>query len=63
MKKGISVEMKVGIFALLVLGILTYMTFKVSGREWFRKEGYHVYVFFSNTAGLDERSKVKIAGV
>ncbi len=63
MKKGVSLEMKVGLFALLVLAILTYMTFKVSGREWFKKEGYHVYVYFSNTAGLEERSKVKIAGV
>jgi phospholipid/cholesterol/gamma-HCH transport system substrate-binding protein len=63
MKGTFSTEMKVGIFALLVLGVLTYMTFMVSGREWFRKQGYHVYVYFSNTAGLEERSKVKIAGV
>ncbi len=63
MNNSFSTEMKVGIFALLVLAVLTYMTFMVSGRQWFRKEGYNVYVYFSNTAGLEERSKVKIAGV
>ncbi len=63
MKSTFSTEMKVGIFALLVLAVLTYMTFMVSGREWFRKHGYNIYVYFSNTAGLEERSKVKIAGV
>ncbi len=61
--RNLSTEMKVGIFAIVVLSILTYMTFRVSGTDWFRKAGYTVYVYFSNVAGLDEKTRVKIAGV
>jgi phospholipid/cholesterol/gamma-HCH transport system substrate-binding protein len=61
--KKISTETKVGLFALLILSILTYMTFRVSGTEWFRKGGYTLYVDFHNVAGLDERTRIKIAGV
>lgn len=58
-----STELKVGIFALVVLAILTFMTFKVGGLEWTKKRGHIVYVVFSNTAGLDEKTRVKVAGV
>ncbi|VAX26715.1 hypothetical protein MNBD_NITROSPIRAE02-1586 [hydrothermal vent metagenome] len=61
--RGFSTELKVGIFALIVLAVLSYMTFKVSGKEWLRKEGYPVYVYFSNVSGLDEKTKIKVAGV
>ncbi|VAX34145.1 hypothetical protein MNBD_NITROSPIRAE03-775 [hydrothermal vent metagenome] len=61
--RGGSTELKVGIFALIVLAVLSYMTFKVSGKEWLHKEGYTVYVYFSNVAGLDEKTKIKVAGV
>ncbi|NOY39633.1 MAG: MCE family protein [Nitrospirae bacterium] len=61
--RGFSTELKVGIFALIVLAVLSYMTFKVSGKEWLRKEGYPVYVYFSNISGLDEKTKIKVAGV
>ena len=61
--KGFTTELKVGLFALIVLLILAYMTFKVSGTEWLRREGYNVYVYFSNIAGLDEKTKIKVAGV
>ncbi len=61
--RGFSTELKVGIFALIVLAVLSYMTFKVSGKEWLHKEGYTLYVYFSNVAGLDEKTKIKVAGV
>ena len=61
--KAVSTELKVGIFALLVIAVLSYMTFRVGDLEWFRKEGYTVYVEFRNIAGLDVKTKVKIAGV
>jgi phospholipid/cholesterol/gamma-HCH transport system substrate-binding protein len=61
--RGFSTELKVGIFALIVLAILSYMTFKISGREWFRREGQTVYVVFSNISGVEEESRVKVAGV
>jgi phospholipid/cholesterol/gamma-HCH transport system substrate-binding protein len=61
--RGLSTELKVGFFALVVLAIFTYMTFKVGGFEWIKKEGYVVYVYFENIAGLDEKTKIKVAGV
>jgi phospholipid/cholesterol/gamma-HCH transport system substrate-binding protein len=63
MMKEFSTELKVGFFALVVLAILTFMTFKVGGLEWARAKGYTLYAYFSNTAGLDEKTRVKIAGV
>ncbi|PKL51577.1 MAG: hypothetical protein CVV37_05755 [Nitrospira bacterium HGW-Nitrospira-1] len=59
--KEFSTELKVGIFALVVLAILTFMTFKVGGLEW--AKGYTLHVYFNNTAGLDEKTRVRIAGV
>ncbi|MBI4690272.1 MAG: MCE family protein [Nitrospirae bacterium] len=61
--KALSTEMKVGFFALIVLTILTYMTFKVGGFEWVKKKGYILYVEFKNIGGLDEKTRIKVAGV
>jgi phospholipid/cholesterol/gamma-HCH transport system substrate-binding protein len=61
--RGISTELKVGAFALAVLIVLAFMTFKVGGLEWARKKGHTAYVYFNNIAGLDEKTRVKIAGV
>lgn len=58
-----STELKVGIFALLVLSILAFMTFKVGGLELAKARGYIIYVYFKNTAGLDKKTRVKVAGV
>ncbi|OHE59243.1 MAG: hypothetical protein A2Z47_07640 [Thermodesulfovibrio sp. RBG_19FT_COMBO_42_12] len=62
--RGLSTELKVGFFAVIVIAILAFITFKVGGLEWMKKkEGYIVYVYFKNIAGLDEKTTVKIAGV
>ena len=61
--KELSTELKVGAFALIVLAVLTFMTFKVGGLDWAKKKGYAVHVIFSSTAGLDEKTRVRIAGV
>ncbi len=61
--RGLSTELKVGFFAVFVIFILTFMTFRVGGLDWLTKEGFIVYVYFRNIAGLDEKTKVKIAGV
>jgi len=62
--KKVSLELKVGIFAIIVLVILSFMTFRIGGFEWIKKRtGYIVYVDFKNIAGLDAKTKVKIAGV
>lgn len=56
-------ELKVGIFAIFVVIILAYMTFKVSGLGVAWKKGYVLHVQFDNISGLDEKSRVKVAGV
>lgn len=62
--KRLSLELKVGIFAIIVLAILSFMTFRIGGLEWIKKRaGYIIYVDFNNIAGLDAKTKVKIAGV
>ncbi|MBI4653891.1 MAG: MCE family protein [Nitrospirae bacterium] len=61
--KNISAELKVGIFAIAVILILSYMTFKVGGLGIVWKKGYRLYVMFDNISGLEEKSKVKVAGV
>jgi phospholipid/cholesterol/gamma-HCH transport system substrate-binding protein len=61
--RGFSTELKVGSFALAVLAILVFMTFKVGGLDWAKKKGYNINIVFRSTAGLDEKTRVKIAGV
>jgi phospholipid/cholesterol/gamma-HCH transport system substrate-binding protein len=61
--RGLSTELKVGFFAVVVITILAFMTFKVGGLEWMKKDGNVFYVYFKNIAGLDAKTKVKIAGV
>lgn len=56
-------DVKVGIFALLVLALLAYMTFKVGGLGFIKKKGYSVNVYFRNVTGLDKKSRVRVAGV
>jgi phospholipid/cholesterol/gamma-HCH transport system substrate-binding protein len=61
--RGLSTELKVGLFAVLVITILTFMTFKVGGLYWVKDEGNTFLIYFKNIAGLDEKTKIKIAGV
>jgi len=46
-----------------VIIVLAYMTFTVSKFRIFEPAGYKVYVYFPSVAGIDEKSRVKIAGV
>lgn len=61
--KEFSAELKVGVFALVILAVLTFMTFKVGGLDWAKAKGYTLHVYFKSTAGLDEKTRVRIAGV
>ncbi len=58
-----TTEVKVGVFALLVIAILSLMTFWVGGLAWLKKPGYKVYVYFNNVSGLETKSKIRVAGV
>jgi phospholipid/cholesterol/gamma-HCH transport system substrate-binding protein len=56
-------EFLVGLFALMVIAILAFMTFRVGEITIKEKAGYRVYAYFKNSAGLVEKTRVKVAGV
>lgn len=58
-----TTELKVGIFAIIVVLVLSYMTFKVGSLPLLWEKGYRLYVSFDDISGLDEKSRVRIAGV
>ncbi|MBI5674531.1 MAG: MCE family protein [Nitrospirae bacterium] len=61
--KNLSPELKVGVFAIIVVLILSYMTFKVGSLPFTWDKGYRLYANFDDIKGLDEKSRIKIAGV
>ena len=60
---NLSVEFKVGIFAIIAIMVLTFMTFKVGSLPMIWDKGYKLYVMVDDTSGLDEKSRIRIAGV
>jgi len=60
---AISSEAKVGLFVLVGLIILGYMSFQVGQRGFSFKKGYLIEVEFDNAAGLTADAAVQIAGV
>lgn len=62
MKKGLSVEAKVGVFVFLVLGFFIFMTFELRHYPE-RKRGYAIYAYFKNVAGVYEATPVHLEGL
>ena len=60
---AVSSEAKVGLFVLIGLIVLGYMSFQVGQRGFGFKKGYLVEVEFDNAAGLTADASVQIAGV
>ncbi len=60
---ALSSEAKVGLFVLVGLIILGYMSFKVGKQDFGLRRGYAVNIPFENVAGLDKDAAVVIAGV
>ncbi|MEN6465545.1 MAG: MlaD family protein [Syntrophaceae bacterium] len=61
--RSISTEAKVGIFVLVSLIILGYMSFRVGQSGFGLKQGYTLSAVFDNVTGLDKGSSVEMAGV
>ena len=59
----LSTEAKVGLFVLVGLLILGYMSFRVGQQGIGLKKGYVVEAVFDNVAGLNKDASVQIAGV
>jgi phospholipid/cholesterol/gamma-HCH transport system substrate-binding protein len=62
-KKGIGLEIKVGIFVFIGLVILGYMTLRVNKGKLQMTDGYELTVFFDSVSGLVKNSPVQIAGI
>lgn len=60
---SISPEAKVGLFVLVALIILGYMSFRVGEYGFGLAKGYLVTAVFDNVAGLERDASVQIAGV
>ncbi len=56
-------EIKVGVFVLIALAALAYMTLKVGTGVFVPRDSYEVDVFFDNVSGLKTNSPVEIAGI
>lgn len=60
---AISTEAKVGLFVLIGLVVLAYMSFRVGQPGFGLKRGYDVSAVFDNVSGLEKGSVVQMAGV
>jgi phospholipid/cholesterol/gamma-HCH transport system substrate-binding protein len=60
---SLSSEAKVGLFVLVGLIILGYMSFQVGKHTLGLKQGYTLDVTFDSAAGLDRDASVQVAGV
>ncbi len=62
-KKGWGTEAKVGIFVLVALLLLGYMSLRVGKFTFFTKDTFPVKAKFTSVSGLAEDGRVEIAGV
>ncbi len=63
MSKNFSTEAKVGIFVLLGIVALAYMSLKVGEIRIGKEKGYRLRVQFTNAGGLQRDAAVRVAGV
>lgn len=62
-KKGISIEVKVGIFVFIGLIVLGYMTLKLEKFKLKAAQGYEIEALFDSSSGLVVNSPIQIAGI
>jgi phospholipid/cholesterol/gamma-HCH transport system substrate-binding protein len=61
--KALSIEIKVGIFAAIILAILAWATIRVSDKTSVGGSGYELTALFDNATGLKPKAPVELAGV
>jgi phospholipid/cholesterol/gamma-HCH transport system substrate-binding protein len=62
-KRGISTEVKVGIFVFIGLIVLGYMTLRVERIKLKTTDGYEIAALFDSASGLVKSSPIQIAGI
>lgn len=60
---GFSTEAKVGVFVLVALALLTYMTLRLGKFQFGEPEGYRVWGVFETATGLKKNAPVEMAGI
>ncbi len=58
-----SIEIAVGIFVLLGIICVGYLTIRLGKMEWLGDDGYAVYAHFQSVSGLNAGAYVEMAGV
>jgi len=61
--KRFDLELVVGLFILIGILCLGYLSIKLGKMEVMGEKGYEIYAFFPNTGGLKAGSSIEIAGV
>jgi phospholipid/cholesterol/gamma-HCH transport system substrate-binding protein len=59
----LSAEAKVGLFVIVGVLLLAYMSLRLGGFQIGREEGFTITVRLDSTAGLDQDASVRVAGV
>jgi phospholipid/cholesterol/gamma-HCH transport system substrate-binding protein len=62
-RRGVGIEVKVGIFVFIGLVVLGYMTLRINKGKFKTTEGYALTVLFDSVSGLVKDSPVQIAGI
>ncbi len=63
MRRKLSLEMVVGIFAIMGIVALGYLSIKLGKKEILGTDYYSVYADFGSISGLRENAEIEIAGV
>ena len=56
-------EIKVGLFVLVSLIGMLYLTFQIKSLEDLKQKGYTLYAIVNDASGLSKKSRVKMRGV
>ncbi len=63
MKKRFSTEAKVGVFVILAVGLLVYLTLDVSKLGWTPGGTYKIYTLMDSAQGVTTKTPVQVAGI
>jgi len=61
--KKLQIEFFVGLFLLIGIACLAYLSIKLARKEFFGSEGYEIEAVFSNCGSLKTGATINIAGV
>lgn len=61
--RRLDIELAVGLFIIVGMICLAYLSIKLGKMEVLGREGYEIYAIFSDTGGLRAGASVEIAGV